>query len=87
MKPICEICHESIEEAKCIDLSPFEHKFCHLSCFRKRITDAFSDVIGTQDDMIDELYERGAYTFDVDPEAVYARANEIIARIRKAEGR
>ena len=33
------------------------------------------------------LYERGAYTFDVDPEAVYARANEIIARIRKAEGR
>ena len=55
MKPICEICHESIEEAKCIDLSPFEHKFCHLSCFRKRITDAFSDVIGTQDDMIDEL--------------------------------
>ena len=55
MKPICEICHESIEEAKCIDLSPFEHKFCHRSCFRKRITDAFSDVIGTQDDMIDEL--------------------------------
>ena len=55
MKPICEICHESIEEANCIDLSPFEHKFCHLSCFRKRITDAFSDIIGTQDDMIDEL--------------------------------
>ena len=33
------------------------------------------------------LYERGAYTFDVDPEAVYAKANEIIARIRKSEGR
>ena len=33
------------------------------------------------------LYERGEYTFGVDPEAVYARANEIIARIRKAEGR
>ncbi len=33
------------------------------------------------------LYERGAYTFDVDPEAVYAKANEIIARIRKAENR
>lgn len=33
------------------------------------------------------LYENGAYTFGVDPEAVYARANEIITRIRKAEGR
>ncbi len=33
------------------------------------------------------LYERGEYTFGVDPEAVYANANEIIARIRKAEGR
>ena len=33
------------------------------------------------------LFERGAYTFGVDPEAVYARANEIIARIRKTEGR
>ena len=33
------------------------------------------------------LYERGAYTFGVDPEAIYARANEIIARIRKSEGR
>ncbi len=33
------------------------------------------------------LYERGEYTFGVDPEAVYAKANEIIARIRKAEGR
>lgn len=55
MKPICEICHEPIEEAKCIILSPFDHKFCHMPCFRKRITDAFSDVIGTQDDMIDEL--------------------------------
>ena len=33
------------------------------------------------------LYERGAYTFDVDPEAVYRKSNEIIARIRKAEGR
>jgi hypothetical protein len=55
MKPVCEICHEPIEEPRCIILSPFEHKYCHLSCFRKRITDAFSDVIGTQDDMIDEL--------------------------------
>ncbi len=33
------------------------------------------------------LYERGRYTFDVDPEAVYAKANGIIKRIRKAEGR
>ena len=33
------------------------------------------------------LYERGAYTFDVDPEAVYAKANEIIMRIRKAANR
>ena len=33
------------------------------------------------------LYERGAYTFDVDPEAVYAKANEIITRIRKAANR
>ena len=33
------------------------------------------------------LYERGAYTFGVDPEAVYAKANEIITRIRKAENR
>lgn len=33
------------------------------------------------------LFERGAYTFGVDPEAVYAEANEIIARIRKQEGR
>ena len=33
------------------------------------------------------LYEHGAYTFGVDPEAVYARANEIIARIRRAENR
>lgn len=33
------------------------------------------------------LYERGAYTFDVDPEAVYAKANEIITRIRTIEGR
>ena len=33
------------------------------------------------------LFERGRYTFDVDPEAVYAKANEIITRIRKAEGR
>ena len=33
------------------------------------------------------LYERGTYAIGVDPEAVYARANEIIARIRKAEGR
>ncbi len=33
------------------------------------------------------LYERGAYTFDVDPEAVYEKANEIISRIRKQEGR
>ncbi|MBQ6234602.1 MAG: amidohydrolase family protein, partial [Clostridia bacterium] len=33
------------------------------------------------------LYERGQYTFGVDTEAVYARANEIIARIRRQEGR
>ena len=33
------------------------------------------------------LYERGTYAIGVDPEAVYAKANEIIARIRKAEGR
>lgn len=33
------------------------------------------------------LYERGAYTFDVDPEAVYAQANGIIQRIRKEAGR
>ena len=33
------------------------------------------------------LYERGRYTFDVDPEEVYAKADAIIARIRKAEGR
>ncbi len=33
------------------------------------------------------LYERGAYTFGVDPEAVYEKANEIISRIRKQEGR
>ena len=33
------------------------------------------------------LFERGRYTFGVDPEAVYAKANEIIARIRKTEGR
>jgi len=33
------------------------------------------------------LYERGAYTFDVDPEAVYAEANGIIARIRKQAGK
>ncbi|MBQ1820282.1 MAG: amidohydrolase [Clostridia bacterium] len=33
------------------------------------------------------LYERGRYTFDVDPEAVYAKANEIITRIRIMEGR
>ena len=55
MKPVCEICHAEITEPRCIILSPFEHKYCHMSCFRKRITDAFSDVIGTQDDMIDEL--------------------------------
>ena len=55
MKATCEICHKPIEEAKCIILSPFENKFCHLSCFRERIVKAFSDVIGTQDDMIDEL--------------------------------
>lgn len=33
------------------------------------------------------LYERGQYTFGVDPEQVYAKANEIITRIRKQEGR
>lgn len=33
------------------------------------------------------LYERGAYMFDVDPEAVYAEANGIIARIRKQAGK
>ncbi len=33
------------------------------------------------------LYERGQYTFDVDPEQVYAKANAIIARIRRQEGR
>ena len=33
------------------------------------------------------LYERGEYTFNVDPEAVYAKANEIITRIRRSEGR
>jgi 5-methylthioadenosine/S-adenosylhomocysteine deaminase len=33
------------------------------------------------------LYERGNYTFDVDPEAVYAKANGIITRIRTIEGR
>lgn len=33
------------------------------------------------------LYERGAYTFDVDPDAVYDEANAIITRIRKAEGK
>ncbi len=33
------------------------------------------------------LYENGEYTFGVDPEAVYAQANEIITRIRKAENR
>lgn len=33
------------------------------------------------------LYERGAYAFCPDPDAVYRRANEIITRIRKAEGR
>lgn len=33
------------------------------------------------------LYEQGTYSFDVDPEAVYAKANEIIERIRRAEGR
>ena len=33
------------------------------------------------------LYERGNYTFDVDPAAVYREANEIIQRIRKEAGR
>ena len=33
------------------------------------------------------LYERGAYTFDADPEAVYKEANDIITRIRKEAGR
>ncbi len=33
------------------------------------------------------LYERGTYAIDADPEAVYAKANEIITRIRKQEGR
>ncbi len=33
------------------------------------------------------LYERGEYRIGVDPEAVYAKANEIITRIRKAENR
>lgn len=33
------------------------------------------------------LYERGRYTYGVDPEEVYAKANEIITRIRTAEGR
>ena len=33
------------------------------------------------------LFERGTYTFNVDPEAVYAEANEIITRIRRSEGR
>lgn len=33
------------------------------------------------------LYERGRYTFNVDPKQVYAKANEIITRIRRQEGR
>jgi 5-methylthioadenosine/S-adenosylhomocysteine deaminase len=33
------------------------------------------------------LYERGTYAIGIDPEAVYAKANEIITRIRKQEGR
>jgi 5-methylthioadenosine/S-adenosylhomocysteine deaminase len=33
------------------------------------------------------LYERGAYTFCADPDAVYEKANAIIQRIRRQEGR
>ena len=51
---VCEICHEPINNPTCIVI-PCTKRCMHTSCFSNKITSAFSDVIGTEDDWIDEL--------------------------------
>lgn len=55
MMPICEICKKRIEDHNCIWIDPFDYRFAHKDCFRKRIVTAFSDIIGTADDDISEM--------------------------------
>ena len=51
---VCEICHEPISNPTCIVI-PCTKRCIHISCFSNKIASAFSDVIGTEDDWIDEL--------------------------------
>ena len=51
---VCEICKEPVNNPSCIVI-PCTKRCMHISCFSNKIASAFSDVIGTEDDWIDEL--------------------------------
>ena len=51
---VCEICKEPVNNPSCIVI-PCTKRCMHISCFSIKIASAFSDVIGTEDDWIDEL--------------------------------
>ena len=51
---ICEICKEPIYNSSCIVI-PCTKLCMHVSCFERTIAKAFSGIIGTHDDEIDEL--------------------------------
>ena len=51
---ICEICKEPIYNSSCIVI-PDTKRCMHISCFERTIQKAFSGIIGTHDDEIDEL--------------------------------
>lgn len=55
--PLCEICHEPIEDRHCIVIpgAPHEERCMHSLCMSKILYPAFSGIIGTQDDDIAEM--------------------------------
>lgn len=56
MAVICEICGQPIENNLYIELiGEWTRRGTHKSCMRERITKAFSDCIGTEDDNVGEL--------------------------------
>ena len=53
---ICEICGKPIENNLYIELvGEWTRRGAHKSCMRERITKAFTDCIGTEDDDAGEL--------------------------------
>ena len=53
---ICEICGRPIKDIYYIELEgEYMRRGAHKTCMRKRIENAFTDCIGTEDDDVGEL--------------------------------